>query len=133
MKDVSIGLNIQNDILDQFDQDLFKYDQDQLFVFFLKKSVKEIIANQSNNLNFTLELAWCKSELQNCTMYLIFAYNMVYFPFEVIKYQVRTQGFGTFLAYFSKLLHSKDQERESFSTSDLSPEETKTRQGYLYQ
>ena len=127
MKNITIGLNIQNGVLDQFDKDLFRYDQDQLFVFFLKKSVKEIIANHSSNLDFTKELSWCESELQNCTMYLVFAYNLVYFPFEVIKYRDKAQGFGTFLAYFSKLLHSKDQEQEPFSTLDLSPEETKVR------
>ena len=41
---------------------------------------------------------------QNCTAYNTFAFNLVYFPFEALKYNYQPIGFGTFLAYFSQFL-----------------------------
>ena len=105
MKNITVALGIEKRILEQFERDMFEI-QDNLAPFFTK-SVKEIIANHSSNLEYDQELKWCQGEQENCTVYLIYAFNLVYFPCEAFRYGYEINGFGTFLAYFSQYLGRK--------------------------
>ena len=108
MKNATVAMDIQDSIIKKFDEEIYQFhDKFSLNVLFLKKHVKDIIENHSSNLNYTQEFSWCKSEQDNCTAYRVFAFNIVYFPYEALKYKYSPGlGFGTFLAYFSQYFGS---------------------------
>ena len=129
MKNEKTGWALHSEILEKLSTSYFKYDQSSMFPKFVEEViVKEIIANHTSSLVEPIdnELKWCGDERKNCSKYLAFAFEVFYFPFELIKYRQRPLGFGSFVVQFKSLLN--DLTGEAFANQELNYQELKVRE-----
>ena len=90
---------------------------------FLKNDVQDIVDAYIENGDYSTEIEACQNEAESCITALERYYNFLYLPFEVNKFPYENLGFGTYLAYFSRLL-TKTDTVELFNTMTTSgPEE----------
>ena len=95
-----------NEIEDEFTDDFFKHTSFLMYTFMNK--VKGIVEKAVNTLeSATDSLNACKEEEEICQEHLKEAYKVVFLPYEINKFPYETLGFGTYMAYFSKLLVKK--------------------------
>ena len=71
---------------------------------FLTTTIKDIISKHMDELNVTKEDLPCQSESEECLTWLKWYRLVMQLPFEINKFPYDNLGFGTYLAYFSRLL-----------------------------
>ena len=71
---------------------------------FLTATIKDIISKNMDGLNVTKEDLPCQSETEECLTWLKWYHLVMQLPFEINKFPYENLGFGTYLAYFSRLL-----------------------------
>ena len=124
----NVASQIEQDVVDQLSEDFFELKNYEMDSFLLK--VKEHVEIMTND--YMNETTTCQKEnvtegkcLKNLKKY----HTLFQFPFEVNKEDYLRLGFGTYLAYFSKLLPNLDKLEKRFLMNDkITQEEKETRQ-----
>ena len=107
LKDKYQGRQLETQIFTEIKQVLFEKVSYQMFGY-IKNTIKPLVEYISNSLDIQVELNQCTTEQDVCLMSLKKAYSLLYAPFEVNFFPYGTLGFGSFLAYFSRVLKSRD-------------------------
>ena len=88
----------------------------------LKYKIKAIVDKAVKSLeSATDSLRACQDEEEICQESLREAFKFVFLPYEINKFPYETLGFGTYMAYFSKLLVKENS--KFLVKKDLSEEE----------
>ena len=88
----------------------------------LKYKIKAIVDKAVKSLeSATDSLRACQDEEEICQESLREAFKFVFLPYEINKFPCETLGFGTYMAYFSKLLVKENS--KFLVKKDLSEEE----------
>ena len=91
------------EIEDAFVEDFFKHLSYMMTI--LKYKIKAIVEKAVKSLeSATDSLKACRNEEEICQEPLKEAFKFVFLPYEINKFPYETLGFGTYMAYFSKLL-----------------------------
>ena len=108
LKDRYQGRQLDAQIINAIKQILFEKVSYQMFGY-VKNTIKPLVEEVSNSLDIQVELNQCTTEQDVCIMSLKKAYSLLYAPFEVNFFPYGTLGFGSFLAYFSRVLKKDTQ------------------------
>lgn len=111
---------IVEEIENMFTEDFFKHVSYMMTI--LQHKLKAIVEKAVKSLeSATDSLKACQNEEEICQEPLKEALKFVFLPYEINKFPYETLGFGTYMAYFSKLLVKENS--KFLVKKDLSEEE----------
>ena len=120
---------IEEEIVNQLSHAFFKYSFHKMDLF-LTETVNNIVKNHTKTNGYLSQYNNCENEEETCKSKLKKYYTLMHVPFELNKFPYETLGFGTYLAYFSRLLSSSKSNVDYFNSRKITSGEKIVR-GYM--
>ena len=114
-KNINAGYKLDEEIMGELIKAFFEKPFHQMSKF-ITDTVQDIITKEIANEDYGSEISLCENVNKGtftdkkCLNFLKFYYNFLHLPFELKKYPYGALGFGTYFAYFSRLLTDKNNE-----------------------
>ena len=124
MKNDNRARELENQIIDAIKKVLFEKLGYKMYDY-VRHTIKPLV-DKFSDTDIQVELNQCQTEEVSCLERLKEAYILLYAPFVVNAFPYRTLGFGSFLAYFSRVL--KDDTQVFYGNKKMNEGETLVRQ-----
>ena len=129
LKDAKKATKIEKEVVNQLSHAFFMYSFNKMEPF-LMETVHDIVENHTKTNEYLSQITICKKEEETCVSKLKRYYTLMHVPFELNKWPYETLGFGTYLAYFSRLLSSSKSNVDFFNSKKMTSGEKLVR-GYM--
>ena len=129
LSNANTATNIEEEIRKQLSQAFFTYSFNKMDSF-LTETVNNIVENHTKTNEYSSQYNICENEEETCVSKLKRYYTFMHVPFEINKFPYETLGFGTYLAYFSRLLSSSKSNVDFFNSWKITSGEKIVR-GYM--
>ena len=129
LSNANTATNIEEEIRKQLSQAFFTYSFNKMDSF-LTETVNNIVENHTKTNEYLSQYNICENEEETCVSKLKRYYTFMHVPFEINKFPYETLGFGTYLAYFSRLLSSSKSNVDFFNSWKITSGEKIVR-GYM--
>ena len=129
LSNANTATKIEEEIRKQLSQAFFTYSFNKMDSF-LTETVNNIVENHTKTNEYSSQYNICENEEETCVSKLKRYYTFMHVPFELNKFPYDTLGFGTYLAYFSRLLSSSKSNVNFFNSKKMTSGEKLVR-GYM--
>ena len=129
LSNANTATKIEEEIRKQLSQAFFTYSFNKMDSF-LTETVNNIVENHTKTNEYSSQYNICENEEETCVSKLKRYYTFMHVPFEINKFPYETLGFGTYLAYFSRLLSSSKSNVDFFNSWKITSGEKIVR-GYM--